>query len=200
MLVTIQVMLAQPDVQLLLVVATCAAVLVAARLAARGQRWAAPAAFTFACGLIVSVTLNPGGFGLSGDPAGRLRQCWRGLTTASALREAFMSPGGVLNVALFVPFGVLAYVMSRRALAVVAAGAAFSLGIELTQVFLVSHDCSSVDWLSNVSGGVIGTVAGLAAVGLRRAVMPSVAQPRGTRSGADDLPPEEGAGDHVLHL
>lgn len=201
MVVTIEVMWAQPDVRLLLVLSTCAAVLVAAAFRARGRAWATPAALTLACGLIVSVTLNPGGFGLSEDPSGRLRQCWRGLTTAAALREAFTSPGGVLNVALFVPFGVLAYVVSRRALAVVAAGAVFSLGIELTQVFLVSHDCSSVDWLSNVSGGVIGTVAGLAAVGLRRSVVPSVARPRAwTRSGADDLPPEEGAGDHVLHL
>lgn len=176
MLVTIEVMWSQRDVQLLLVLSACVGVVVAARLAARGRAWGAPAALTFACGLIVSVTLNPG-FGLSGDPSGRLRQCWRGLTAAAVLREAFMTPGGVLNVALFVPFGALTYVMSRRAMVAVAAAAVFSLGIELTQVFLVSHDCSSVDWLSNVSGGVIGTVIGVVAVGLGRAVRPAVAQP-----------------------
>ncbi|HEV7147639.1 MAG TPA: VanZ family protein [Pedococcus sp.] len=167
MLTTIEVIWSQRDVQLLLALSACVTAGVAAGLASRGRAWVTRAAFTSACGLIVSVTLNPG-FGLSPDPAGRLRQCWRGLTSAAVVREAFISPGGALNVALFVPFGVLAYVMFRRAVVTVAAAAILSMGIELTQVFLVAHDCSSVDWLSNVTGGVMGTVVGAVAVRLRR--------------------------------
>ncbi|WP_088285778.1 VanZ family protein [Kineosporia sp. A_224] len=71
-------------------------------------------------------------------------------------------PGGVLNVALFVPAGLTLTLWTRRPLPVLAALSVASLGIETVQL-LIDRQCQAGDWLANTLGAAVGV--GLAAYG-----------------------------------
>ena len=71
------------------------------------------------------------------------------------------------NVAFFVPFGVIAVLVTRRVLWAVVLGCAFSTAIELTQwLFLPERTGSVADVLANTTGTLIG--ACIAALWIRR--------------------------------
>jgi VanZ family protein len=71
------------------------------------------------------------------------------------------------NVAFFVPFGVLAVLVTRRVLWAVALGCGISTAIELTQWLVLPERTGSVlDVLANTSGALVG--AAIAALWLRR--------------------------------
>jgi VanZ family protein len=71
------------------------------------------------------------------------------------------------NVAFFVPFGVLAVLVTRRVLWSVALGCGISTAIELTQWLVLPERTGSVlDVLANTSGALVG--AAIAALWLRR--------------------------------
>ena len=74
----------------------------------------------------------------------------------------------VINVAGFMPFGFLFTLLLRQngsfsaplaAIAAVAAGALFSLAIEVTQAYLPMRNSSATDLACNVCGTIIGAVA-----------------------------------------
>lgn len=73
----------------------------------------------------------------------------------------------IINICLYVPFGMSAFALFRRRHATVFAwvapvllGAALSASIEMIQLFEPTRHCSAVDLLANTVGSVIGVLAG----------------------------------------
>lgn len=65
------------------------------------------------------------------------------------------------NVALFVPFGVIAAARARRAALVVGAGFALSVAVELIQTFVPGRTPSVDDVILNVTGAALGVAVSL---------------------------------------
>jgi hypothetical protein len=108
-------------------------------------------------------------------PESSQRPVWRRLNAGSSS----VSSGQIdhhdtemlANVALFVPFGVLALVILRRALLALAAAVALSSAIELTQHWwLPSRHGSIRDVALNVAGTAVGCLLCVLAWGCHRLV------------------------------
>lgn len=75
----------------------------------------------------------------------------------------------VVNIAIYVPLGMAAYLALRRyrsrvleVLAPVALGALLSASMEMLQLFTPSRHCSAVDLVNNILGSAFGVIAGYA--------------------------------------
>ncbi|MFJ2058361.1 VanZ family protein [Streptomyces sp. NPDC087908] len=85
-------------------------------------------------------------------------------TINPAYVQAFATTQGQLNVALFVPFGLLAVLATRRILLSAALGALFTAAVETAQATLplVSRLCDTDDLVTNAVGALIGVGIGAA--------------------------------------
>ncbi|ASO22321.1 hypothetical protein FHR81_004326 [Actinoalloteichus hoggarensis] len=74
------------------------------------------------------------------------------------------------NVILFVPVVLLAGVLTRRPILMVAVASGASVLIELVQAFatVFGRSCSTNDWLANTLGALLGAVLAVAALWLAR--------------------------------
>ena len=104
-----------------------------------------------ALSLALAVTLGRTTPGLSVD--------WRGCGGGIGLPVE--NAEGILNVLLFVPWGIAAGYALRRFWPVVAVGAAASLLIELVQGSLGNGTCHSDDLVRNLAGAMIGAGLGV---------------------------------------
>ncbi|WP_030739228.1 VanZ family protein [Streptomyces sp. NRRL F-2890] len=79
------------------------------------------------------------------------------------LAESFTQTQGIMNMGMFIPFGLLGVLATRRPALVVPAGILLSATIEVTQatVPFLSRTCDTTDLLSNSAGTVIGVALGL---------------------------------------
>jgi len=75
----------------------------------------------------------------------------------------------ILNLALYIPFGVLARRLGARYSTVVLAGLSITIGIESLQFFIAGRDASIGDIVSNTMGGAIG--------GLLASAIPTLVRP-----------------------
>ncbi|MFC9792811.1 VanZ family protein [Streptomyces sp. NPDC127584] len=85
-------------------------------------------------------------------------------TINPAYVQAFATTQGRLNVALFVPFGLLAVLATRRILLSAALGALFTAAVETAQATLpvVSRLCDTDDLVTNTAGALMGVGMGAA--------------------------------------
>jgi VanZ family protein len=74
-----------------------------------------------------------------------------------------------VNVAVYIPLGMTAYLAFRRFksvalefLAPVAIGAALSASMEMLQLFTPHRQCSAIDLVDNILGSAVGVIAGVA--------------------------------------
>ena len=102
---------------------------------------------------MLAVTLARATPGLSVD--------WRGCGGGTGL--PLDDAEGILNVLLFVPWGIAAGYAWRRFWPVFAVGAAASLLIELVQGLLGNGTCHSDDLVRNAAGAAIGAGIGIMA-------------------------------------
>lgn len=83
---------------------------------------------------------------------------------------SFWALEALANVLMFVPFGVLGMLLSRRpAWLVVLAGAGFTTAIELTQLLVPGRVATLQDVVMNTAGAAVGSVSVLAWRAARRA-------------------------------
>ena len=129
------------------------------------RRVAAVAALVVYCAVMISLTMLKAFFviGLLWRPEAQRGRSVEWLPLAEALRGgSWFAPlfDGLGNIAFFVPFGVLLYVLvdhhSRAVLRVTLSGAALSLGIEVAQyVFALGHSDVG-DLVFNTLGAAVG--------------------------------------------
>lgn len=107
---------------------------------------------------IVAVTLLPGAAGLEAG------QCDTSLSS-----RAFTSASSLLNIALFAPGAFIASLLFRRPLTVAAVFGLLSGTVELIQsVADTGRACTMTDIAANVTGAVLGALAGAAWLYMRR--------------------------------
>ncbi|MFB4196349.1 VanZ family protein [Streptomyces carpaticus] len=89
------------------------------------------------------------------------------------LAESFTQTQGLMNMGMFIPFGLLGVLATRRPALVIPAGILLSATIEVAQatVPFLTRTCDTTDLLSNSAGTVIGVALGLL-------LTPSGRQPR----------------------
>ena len=129
------------------------------------RRWLAALLVAY-CGLILYATLRPFRFGWPADLfAGSRRYEWIPFTYPCPRHGVLCPWDKSVNLLAFVPLGVLLALLSggtsgrtpaARLWRATAWGAALSLGIEITQVFLPTRYPSSVDLLMNALGTCLG--------------------------------------------
>lgn len=172
------------SVMLLGAVVAGGVLVVLALLAGRRIRWFSAwsiAALLWSLAVIALVTLIPADGAPGIVPAeGRLDTCsWDIGGPAPEGFWVFQSGQRLLNTVLFVPSGVLVVLAATRVRGVwpwllvplgVAALAAYSVGIEAVQLWLARIDraCDVTDVIDNVTGALIGVVAGLGGVAVAR--------------------------------
>ncbi|HEY0889837.1 MAG TPA: VanZ family protein [Nocardioides sp.] len=161
-----------------------AALVVLAVLAGRWMRWLSAwsvAGLLWSLAVIALVTLIPAQGAPGIVPAeGRLDSCsWDIGGPAPDGFWIFESGQRLLNTLLFVPSGVLVVLAATRLRGVwpwllvplgVVALAAYSIGIEAVQLWLARIDraCDVTDVIDNVTGALIGVVAGVGGVAVAR--------------------------------
>jgi glycopeptide antibiotics resistance protein len=66
----------------------------------------------------------------------------------------------LLNIGFYVPLGILCVVQGWRLTGAIGAGVILSLITESSQLFSTHREASSVDLLTNVTGTIVGAIAG----------------------------------------
>ncbi|WP_380282905.1 VanZ family protein [Kitasatospora purpeofusca] len=129
---------------------------------ARPRQWPAAAAVLWGLSLAgeVAATLTPTVTGSAGKPTCSIGTgVWETATTAQ----------GLMNIALYVPLALFATLVLRRPLTVLAACAVLSAATEAFQTLLgTGRSCDAADLVDNVLGALIGTVAAVLWLWLRR--------------------------------
>jgi VanZ family protein len=104
--------------------------------------------------------------------------------------DRFLLRDTVLNVAIFVPLGVFAFLAVVRRVGNGAAlgfavllGTLLSAGIEMLQIFDAKRNCSALDWLCNTAGAFLGAAVAL----IFRPQIEKVLSRAGRRGGAAGL-------------
>jgi VanZ family protein len=67
----------------------------------------------------------------------------------------------LLNIGFYIPLGILCVVQGWRLTGAIGAGVILSLVTESTQLFSIDREASSVDLLTNVTGTIVGAIAGV---------------------------------------
>lgn len=136
-----------------------------------GARRAGLVAATVAYLAVVGyVTLTPDPSGWGPDTVIGRALSWLGL---HGLPQAYAVAEAAANVAMFVPFGVLAWLWLRRRWAALLLGVATSSAIELCQwAFLPSRYPSAQDVVMNSLGTLLGVAAAVGYARLREHVGP----------------------------
>ena len=140
----------------------------------RGVHRRLAAASLFAAGLVIAVTLTPGGEAIAGGAP-------QHMVTCDVSRLAPLPPAALgrltdesLNVYLFIPLGIaLAFVpASRWSLLFGSVALALPIAIEMLQAAVPSlgRVCQSGDVIDNWSGLALGLAVGLIARAVRHAV------------------------------
>ncbi|MFG2824149.1 VanZ family protein [Kitasatospora sp. NPDC048365] len=151
---------------LLPVFALLALVLGAAALRqARARQWPRAVAVLWGLSLAgeVAATLTPTGTGSFGTSCSIGSGVWETATTQQ----------GLMNVALYVPLAYFGTLVLRRPLTVLAACAVLSALTELGQTLLgTGRSCDGADLVDNALGALLGTVAAVLWLWLRRRPVP----------------------------
>ncbi|NUT47941.1 MAG: VanZ family protein [Saccharothrix sp.] len=118
---------------------------------ARRRGWSAPPAVLAGCGLALALAVTlarPGGSLVTTDPIGM------------CLANDFSLTGSLarLNVAMLAPFAFFATLATRRPVVVLAASAAFSGAVELTQAATGVGVCEAQDFLNNTVGALVAVL------------------------------------------
>ncbi|GAA4860849.1 VanZ family protein [Kitasatospora terrestris] len=128
---------------------------------ARARQWPQAAAVLWGLSLAgeVAATLTPTTTGSSGRTCSIGSGVWATATTQQ----------GLMNIALFVPLAFSATLVLRRPLTVLAACTVLSAVTELCQTLLgTGRSCDGADFVDNALGALIGTVAAVVWLWLRR--------------------------------
>ncbi len=146
-------------------------------LLARRLRITRPAAYLSALAglLIIAFTIFERLAGLPGFDPGQALTWWTEIRQ-SPIEVARTEPAWRLNVALFVPAGIVWSVVTKRPLATAAALFGFSFGIETLQALTGLGAADVTDLSANVIGGVIGATVIAAAMRFAPGVIPDAAQ------------------------
>lgn len=118
--------------------------------------------------LVLALTLAPAPADLASDSSG----CYFGSHhLRSRLLQIRTDPESLLNLVLFVPLGLLAVLAVRRVWPPTLLVLVLPAVIELAQLRIPGRECSGIDYLTNVAGGLVGVLLGwlLLRVARRRA-------------------------------
>ncbi|MFF7455965.1 VanZ family protein [Kitasatospora sp. NPDC008115] len=129
---------------------------------ARPRQWPVVAAVLWGLSLAgeVAATLTPTSSGSSGKPT---------CSIGTGVWETAATPQGLMNIALYVPLAFFATLVLRRPLTVLAACAVLSAVTEVGQTMLgTGRSCDAADLVDNGAGALIGTVAAVVWLWLRR--------------------------------
>jgi glycopeptide antibiotics resistance protein len=66
----------------------------------------------------------------------------------------------LLNIGFYIPLGILCVVQGSRLTGAIGAGVVLSLITESSQLFSTHREASSIDLLTNVTGTIVGAIAG----------------------------------------
>ncbi len=151
---------------------------------ARRLRIVRPAAYLAALTvmMIVAVTILERAEGLPGFDVGTALTWWTTLRQ-SPLEVARTEAAWWLNLALFVPAGVVWAAVTRRPFAVAVALSGFSIGIETVQGLTGLGAADLTDVVANSLGGVIGVTVVALALGASPHLVPSFIR---VEAGADE--------------
>ncbi len=146
-------------------------------LFARRLRSTRPAAYLTALAglLIIAFTIFERLEGRPGFDPARAATWWTEIRQ-SPIEVASTEPAWRLNVALFVPAGIVWSVVTRRPLAVAVGLCGFSFGIETLQALTGLGAADVTDLIANSLGGVIGATATAAAIRFTPGLVPDTSQ------------------------
>jgi glycopeptide antibiotics resistance protein len=142
-------------------------------------RWPVATVLVFSLGLIVSATLTPSREALRFGTVGS-GSCDLGRIGIASIADLFGLGDPSFNILLYIPFGLAIGLLptSRRSIALLVGAVALPFAIETIQMLAVSLDraCQSADVSDNLTGLVIGLVAGV----LIRSLGPMVSEEDGS--------------------
>ena len=146
-------------------------------LLARRLRVTRPAAYLSALAglLIIAFTIFERLAGLPGFDPGQALTWWTEIRQ-SPIEVARTEPAWRLNVALFVPAGIVWSLVTKRPLATAAALFGFSFGIETLQALTGLGAADVTDLSANALGGVIGATVIAAAIRFTPGLVPDTSQ------------------------
>lgn len=115
---------------------------------------------------VLALTLGPGAWGYDDS----LRQCVAevGRLDLRQLRWLRHSADGLLNVTMLVPLGFFTVLAVRRVWPAAVLVLALPLVVETVQTIIPGRQCSPIDYLTNVTGGLVGVAVGAVVLVVRR--------------------------------